>query len=213
MASAIEGKQIVTLAWTVRLARRRDDYHSALVLHLHLQPRPFILNIVDDHDHVPASRESPTRPTPRSPSIGYSIAALQVDGDDFLPYAAAGWATPRSQAAHGPTMIESVTYIFPPSSTSSAPSHYRAQGHGQGLASAIQFEQVDPSPVRHWAATQADIDPVHAEAEATVTEAVDKAEKLGTLNSGPKPSPAEMFKHVYAEMPPHLIEQRQELGY
>jgi 2-oxoisovalerate dehydrogenase E1 component alpha subunit len=46
-----------------------------------------------------------------------------------------------------------------------------------------------------------------------VNEVVAEAEALGTLNSGPPASPVDMFRHVYAEMPPHLQEQRQELGF
>jgi 2-oxoisovalerate dehydrogenase E1 component alpha subunit len=40
-----------------------------------------------------------------------------------------------------------------------------------------------------------------------------KAEAIGTLGSGTAPSPRDMFEDVYAEMPPHLIRQRQEAGY
>jgi len=39
-----------------------------------------------------------------------------------------------------------------------------------------------------------------------------EAEELGTMNSGPRLSASHMFANVYAEMPPHLREQRQELG-
>lgn len=37
-----------------------------------------------------------------------------------------------------------------------------------------------------------------------------EAEKNGTLHMGPNPSPKTMFEDVYAEMPLHLVRQRQE---
>ena len=40
-----------------------------------------------------------------------------------------------------------------------------------------------------------------------------EAEAIGTLHSGERPSVSTMFEDVYAEMPAHLIRQRQELGY
>ena len=35
---------------------------------------------------------------------------------------------------------------------------------------------------------------------------------IGTLISGDKPSAKDMFEDVFAEMPPHLVEQRQQAG-
>ena len=40
-----------------------------------------------------------------------------------------------------------------------------------------------------------------------------EARSHGTLHEGPKPSPAAMFEDVYKEMPRHLREQRQQMGY
>ena len=55
---------------------------------------------------------------------------------------------------------------------------------------------------------------VQAEAEIldTVVAAQKQAETFGTLHSGSKPSARDMFEDVYAELPPHLRRQRQEVG-
>ena len=58
-----------------------------------------------------------------------------------------------------------------------------------------------------------ELEALKTECRDNVSVVVAEAEKLGTLNSGPATSPVEMFRHVYAEMPPHLLEQRQELGF
>jgi 2-oxoisovalerate dehydrogenase E1 component alpha subunit len=57
----------------------------------------------------------------------------------------------------------------------------------------------------------------HAQAEAEIRDEVvsaqNEAEAIGTLTAGNAPSPRDMFEDVYAEMPPHLVRQRQEAGY
>ncbi len=54
---------------------------------------------------------------------------------------------------------------------------------------------------------------MQAEVDAEVLEAAKAAEGHGTLHDGPKPSAASMFEDVYKEMPRHLREQRQQLGF
>ena len=54
---------------------------------------------------------------------------------------------------------------------------------------------------------------VKAEVMAEVVAAQKEAEAIGTLHQGLRPSPADMFEDVYAEMPPHLQRQRQEAGF
>ena len=39
-----------------------------------------------------------------------------------------------------------------------------------------------------------------------------EAESFGTLHSGGKPSARDIFEDVYAELPPHLRRQRQQIG-
>jgi len=57
----------------------------------------------------------------------------------------------------------------------------------------------------------------HTQAEAEIADEVltaqKEAEEIGTLSSGSTPSARDMFEDVFAEMPPHLIKQRQEAGY
>jgi 2-oxoisovalerate dehydrogenase E1 component alpha subunit len=62
------------------------------------------------------------------------------------------------------------------------------------------------------AATEAELGELTDEVTERVATTVTEAEKLGTMNSGPSLSAKHMFEHVYAEMPPHLRQQRQDLG-
>ena len=215
MAGAIEGKRIIASAWTGEGATAENDFHSAMVFASVYQP-PVMLHVVNNQwaissfQGIAGGANAPFAQR----GIGYGIATLRVDGNDFLAgYAATQWATARARAAHGPTLIEWVTYRAASHSTSDDPSRYRPKDAAKAWPLGDPVERLTQHLFATGGATKADIDRIHDEATVTVTEAVAKAEKLGTLNSGPKPSPAEMFRHVYAEMPPHLVEQRQELGY
>jgi 2-oxoisovalerate dehydrogenase E1 component alpha subunit len=215
MAGAIEGKRIVALAWTGEGATAENDFHSAMVFASVYQPA-VILNVVNNQwaissfQGIAGGANAPFAQR----GVGYGIATLRVDGNDFLAgYAATQWATARARAAHGPTLIEWVTYRAASHSTSDDPSRYRPKDAAKAWPLGDPVERLTQHLFATGEATKADIDSIHHESAATVFEAVEKAEKLGTLNSGPKPSPAEMFRHVYAEIPPHLMEQRHELGY
>jgi len=215
MAGAIEGKRIVASAWTGEGATAENDFHSAMVFASVYQPA-VILNIVNNQWAISSFRgiaggaNSPFAQR----GVGYGIATLRVDGNDFLAgYAATEWATARARAAQGPTLIEWVTYRAASHSTSDDPSRYRPKDAAKSWPLGDPVERLTQHLFATGGATKTDIDRIHTDAEATVADAVERAEKLGTLNSGPKPSPAEMFRHVYSDIPPHLLEQRHELGF
>jgi 2-oxoisovalerate dehydrogenase E1 component alpha subunit len=46
-----------------------------------------------------------------------------------------------------------------------------------------------------------------------VIRAQKQAEAHGTLQAGGKPSVRDIFEGVYAEMPAHILRQRQKAGY
>ncbi len=215
MAGAIEEKRIVALAWTGEGATAENDFHSAMVFASVYQPA-VIINVVNNQwaissfQGIAGGMNAPFAQR----GIGFGIATLRVDGNDFLAgYAATAWATERARAGHGPTLIEWVTYRAASHSSSDDPSKYRPADAAAAWPLGDPIERLTRHLLTTGAADQAGIDALNEECRAVVNEAVDKAEKLGTINSGPKPSPAEMFKYVYAEMPPHLVEQRQDLGY
>ena len=68
----------------------------------------------------------------------------------------------------------------------------------------------------HLIMTGAWSDERHKQAEAEILDEVvaaqKEAENHGTLHSGGKPSPRDVFEGVYATMPPHLRRQRQKAG-
>ncbi len=215
MAGAIEHKRIVGVAWTGEGATAENDFHSALVFASVYQP-PAIINVVNNQWAISSFQgiAGGNHASFAQRGVGYGIATLRVDGNDFLAgYAASRWATDRARAGHGSTIIEWVTYRAASHSSSDDPSKYRPIEAAKAWPLGDPVDRLSEHLIGIGAMTLGDLEALKSECRDRVTEVVAEAEKLGTLNSGPPQSPVDMFRHVYAEMPPHLVEQRQELGY
>ena len=139
---------------------------------------------------------------------------MRVDGNDYLAVrAAACWAVERARRNLGPTLIEWVTYRAAPHSTSDDPSKYRPENDQLAWPLGDPVERLKDhligidewSEVRHVQ--------LKAELDEEIAAAAKEAQGFGTLVEGSKCSPASMFDDVYKSMPPHLREQRQELGF
>ncbi|MGI9598020.1 MAG: thiamine pyrophosphate-dependent enzyme [Acidimicrobiales bacterium] len=215
MAGAIRNKRIVAMAWTGEGATAENDFHSALVFASVYQP-PAIINVVNNQWAISSFQgiAGGTNASFAQRGNGYGVATLRVDGNDFLAgYAASTWATERARAGHGPTLIEWVTYRAASHSSSDDPSKYRPIEAAKSWPLGDPIDRLTEHLVGSDQMTLSEVEALRNESRDRVMAAVAEAEQIGTLNSGPPVSPVEMFRHVYAEMPPHLIEQRQELGY
>ena len=148
-----------------------------------------------------------------SRAIGYGLAGLRVDGNDFLAvYAATAWAVERARANLGATLIELVTYRAEGHSTSDDPSQYRPADEAAGwpLGDPIARLKGHLIALGEWSEDRHGA--LHKELTETIRAAGKEAEAVGTLSTGSKPSVREMFEEVYKEMPWHIREQRQEAG-
>ena len=214
MAGAIQGKRILGIAWTGEGATAENDFHSALVFASVYQP-PAIINVVNNQWAISSFQgiAGGTNASFAQRGIGYGIATLRVDGNDLLAgYAATRWATERARSGHGPTLIEWVTYRAASHSSSDDASKYRPVEAAKAWPLGDPIDRLTEHLINDGSMTLSDVEALRGECRATVDAAVAEAEKLGTLGSSDL-SPVEMFRHVYAEMPPHLIEQRQEVGF
>ncbi len=214
MASAIKGDSKIAAGWIGEGATAENDFHSAL-LYASVYNPPVILNVVNNQWAIStfqglAAGDSATF---ASRAHGYGLASLRADGNDFLAvHAVSRWAAERARCGFGPTLIEWVTYRVAAHSTSDDPSQYRPQGEASAWPLGDPVERFK----QHLIGRGVWSEELHAKAqeqiETEVRQAVRRAESLGTLNSGSKPSIKEMFEDVYKEMPPHLRKQRQQLG-
>lgn len=215
MASAIRNDSRIAAAWIGDGSTAESDFHAALVFASVYKP-PVVLNIVNNQWAISTNQAMAVgdHATFAARAHGYGIPSLRVDGNDYLAVlAASSWAIARARANLGPTLIEWVTYRVAPHSTSDDPSKYRPKDDQKSwpLGDPVERLKTHLTRLGEWSEerhTQA-----KAEMEEEVAAAAKEARSYGTLQEGAKTSPAEMFEDVYKEMPPHLREQRQQLGY
>ena len=215
MASAISNDSKIAAGWVGDGSTAESDFHAAMVFASTYKP-PVVLNIVNNQWAIStfqgiAKGESGTF---AARGHGFGIPALRVDGNDYLAvFAVAQWAAERARRNRGPTLIEYVTYRAGGHSTSDDPSAYRPKEEGDAWPLGDPILRLKGYLVKRgiWSEER------HTQAEAEIADEVltaqKEAEEVGTLSSGSTPSARDMFEDVFAEMPPHLIKQRQEAGY
>jgi len=214
MASAYKGDSRIAAGWIGEGATAEADFHHALTFAA-VYRAPVVLNVVNNqwaissHQEIAGGEEA----TFAARAIGFGLACLRVDGNDFLAvYAATQWAAARARANHGATLIELFTYRAGSHSTSDDPTRYRPQDDPEKWPLGDPVERLAKHLIQRgeWSAER------HKQAEAELIDLVREtnreAEKFGTLDSGPHFSTKTMFEDVYKEMPWHLRRQRQELG-
>lgn len=214
MAAAISGDTHIASGWIGDGATAEADFHTALTF-AHVYRAPVVLNVVNNQWAISsfqaiAGGESATF---AARGTGCGIASLRVDGNDFLAvYAASQWAAERARRNLGPTLIEWVTYRAGAHSTSDDPSKYRPADDWERFPLGDPVQRLKQHLIGLGAWSEQEHAQVQAELEAEVVAAQKQAERHGTLLDGRIPSPATMFEDVYAVMPAHLRQQRQQLG-
>lgn len=214
MASAIRRDTKIAAAWIGDGSTAESDFHAALVF-ASTYKAPVVLNIVNNQWAI-STFQGIARGgagTFAARGLGFGIPALRVDGNDYLAvYAVAKWAIARARRNLGPTLVEYVTYRVGAHSTSDDPSAYRPKTESDVWPLGDPVIRLKNHLIRRGAWSEER----HKQAEAEILESViaaqKEAESFGTLHSGSRPSAREMFEGVYAEMPPHLLRQRQQAG-
>ena len=204
MGSAIMNDHKIAAAWIGDGATAESDFHAALVF-ASTYKAPVVLNIVNNQWAISTFQgiAKGGSGTFAARGHGFGIPSLRVDGNDYLAvYAVGKWAAERARRNLGPTIIEYVTYRAGGHSTSDDPSVYRPKEESDA------WPLGDPIiPLKaHLIVRGIWSEERHVQAEAEVMDEViavqKEAENIGTLHTGNKPSPRDMFEDVYAEMPP-----------
>ncbi|MEX1104738.1 MAG: thiamine pyrophosphate-dependent dehydrogenase E1 component subunit alpha [Ilumatobacteraceae bacterium] len=214
MASALRGDTKIASAWIGEGATAESDFHAALLFASTYQA-PVILNIVNNHWAIstPEDFARGASATFADRGFGFSIPALRVDGNDYLAvYAVSQWAAERARRNLGPTIIEWVTLRAGAHSTSDDPSVYRPADE---VATFPLGDPIDRLRSHLVAIGEWDDDrqaALQTEVDALVSDAFDEADSHGLVKSGHIADPATMFDDVYATLPRHLREQRDQVG-
>ena len=212
MAAAIKGDSRIAMGWIGDGATAEGDFHSALTFAA-VYNVPVVLAVVNNQWAISSFSgiAGAERATFAQRAVGYGIAALRVDGNDALAvYAAVKWAAERARSNDGPTLIEFFTYRAEGHSTSDDPSGYRPTNEAKAWPLGDPIERLKAHLIalgewdedRHAAMT--------AECDAAVRAAQKESEKLGILPEQGKDDIETMFDDVYADVPWHLAEQREQ---
>jgi 2-oxoisovalerate dehydrogenase E1 component alpha subunit len=214
MASAYKGDDRIAASWIGDGTTAEGDFHYACTF-ASVYRAPVILNVVNNQWAISsfAGIAGGDEATFASKGIGYGLAALRVDGNDFLAvYAATQWAAERARSNLGATLIEHFTYRVEGHSTSDDPSRYRPADEGKAWPLGDPVERLK----RHLIALGEWDEQRHEQAIKDAAEQVAAANKeamsFGTLGENRVPSVATMFEDVFKEMPDHLRRQRQQMG-
>lgn len=212
MGAAIKGDSRIAMGWIGDGATAEGDFHSALTFAA-VYNVPVILAVVNNQWAISSFSgiAGAERATFAQRAVGYGVAGLRVDGNDALAvYAAVKWAAERARTNSGPTMIEFFTYRAEGHSTSDDPSGYRPTNEAKLWPLGDPIERLKAHLIalgewdeeRHAAMT--------AECDAAVRAAQKESEKLGILPEQGKDGIETMFDDVYAEVPWHIAEQREQ---
>src|SRR5438094_961199 len=202
-AAQYRGDDVVVMAYFGDGATSEGDFHEALnfagVWHV---PVVFVCQNNQWAISVPLKKQTHSR-TIAQKALAYGLPGLQVDGNDMLAvYAAAREAVDRARAGDGPTLIECVTYRLGVHTTADDPTKYRSD------AEVAMWEQKDP--LTRFKAYLEKRNLLAEGLERHVDEEI--AEAIRRFEATPPPDPLTMFDHVYADMPPHLRAQRDDLA-
>jgi pyruvate dehydrogenase E1 component alpha subunit len=191
-------------------ATSQGDFHEALhFAGVFRTPTVFVCQNNQWAISVPRSHQTRAE-TLAQEGLGHGIPGLQVDGNDLLAvYVGAQEAVDRARAGDGPTLIECVTYRLSLHTTADDPTRYRSEEEVE------KWEERDPLPrfqrylQDKGLLSEESIETLEEEIQAEIKDAVQSAEvRMKELDK----DPLVIFEHLYAEMPPYLQEQRDELA-
>ena len=213
MASAIKGEEHIASSWVGDGSTAEADFHYALTFAAVYQA-PVILNVVNNQWAISTFQGfagGERRPF-AARGLGLGIPGVRVDGNDLLAvYAVTQWAAQRARQGGGPTLIEHVTYRGGPHSTSDDPSRYRPKDEWKAFPLGDPVKRLKQHLVKRGLWSDEQHAALQDELKLQVNEAWKEAVSYGTMTEGPRLDVRVMFEDVYAEVPPHLELQRQQL--
>jgi pyruvate dehydrogenase E1 component alpha subunit len=212
----------VGIAWGIKYRKKKDvamtffgdggtsegDFHEGMnFAGVYQIPVIFVCQNNQWAISVPRSKQTRSK-TLAQKALAYGMPGIQVDGNDILAvYAAAKEAADRARAGEGATMIECETYRMMMHTTADDPKRYRKDEEVEGWRKKDPITRFQKYLRDKGLLSDEKVEAVESEVKDEIQAAVDRAEELMKKYN----DPFQMFEHVYAETPPYLSEQREEL--
>jgi len=157
---------------------------------------------------VPRSKQTRSE-TLAQKALAYGMPGIQVDGNDVLAvYAAAKEAVERARSGEGPSMIECVTYRVMMHTTADDPKRYRTEEEVEEWIKRDPISRFQKYLIGRNLLSEDKIEALEDEIKNEIQGAVELAEEHMKKFS----DPLHLFEHTFAECPPTLKEQREELS-
>ena len=136
----------------------------------------------------------------------YGFPGVQVDGNDVLAvHQVTREAAIRAREEGIPTLIEAVTYRIGPHSTADDATRYRPAEEVE------RWKALDPlDRYASWLRTSGAADDGFFETVEREAKEFGGRMRQGVIGSAPRPA-RELFEWVFADLPPHLARQRDEV--
>ena len=213
MGAAIKGEKNIAVSWVGDGSTAEADFHYALTFAA-VYNAPVILNVTNNQWAISTFQGfagGDRRPF-AARGLGLGIPGIRVDGNDLLAvYATAKWAADRARDGGGPTLIELVTYRGGAHSTSDDPTRYRPKDEWKAFPLGDPLDRLKMHLVRLGYWSEEEQTALEEEMKSVVSEAWKEAIAFGSLTEPPFLDVSLMFEDVFAEMPDHLLKQRDKL--
>jgi pyruvate dehydrogenase E1 component alpha subunit len=212
--------QAVGAAWAAKLRKQptvavgflgdgatsQPDFHNAMNFAAVFKV-PALIICQNNHwsISVPTERQTASQ-TLAVKARAYGMPGVRIDGNDVLAvYATIRDAAARARSGGGPTFIEALTYRIGAHSTSDDPTRYRSQDEVDAWTRKDPIDRFRRHLLFTKLVDEAALAAIDEAIQAEISAAIAEAE------AGVPPSRESLFEDVYAELPWHLREQRDEL--
>jgi pyruvate dehydrogenase E1 component alpha subunit len=205
-AAKLKGDRTVCVGFLGDGATSQPDFHNAMNFAVVFKV-PCVLVCQNNHwsISVPTSRQTAST-TLAVKAKAYGMPGVRVDGNDVLAvHRVVKEAAERARNGGGPTFIESYTYRIGAHSTSDDPTRYRSDEEVKRWAEKDPIDRLRKYLVKGGLLDDARDSKIESEINEQISKAIQTVEKLGP------PGRESLFEDVYAKLPWHLREQRDEL--
>ncbi len=211
MANNLRGDKNVVITYFGDGASSEGDCHEALnFAAVYNAPVVFVCLNNQYAISVPLHKQMKNE-TIAQRAIAYGMRGIRVDGNDVLSvYEATREAVERARKGEGPTLIEALTYRYTPHTTADDPSRYRSDEECATWTAKEPLIRFQKYLVNKKILTDAEVAAIEADIENRINTAITNAEEA--CKHPPLSDPLVMFDYLYADLPPHLQEQRDELA-